>query len=1071
MDEEPTQPSTQQIIDPRRLGGNISGLNEADVADILCILTPTSPAAFQIVENTARDAPQHVLQCQPTNGYQPNTQPFSQSLEEEAETFVIDRPGVAHDLALRFSSSCKQPWFGFCFGRNPTMCDVLLPVGPDSSKRISNLHFMIYVNKHGVLMLEDASTNGTMIDDTHLKAKSKEPGAQKTKMLQPGSMITILSPLREEIVKFIVRIPDQTGYEEEYAENLSNYMTRVEAERVAHGKPKRAQNAGGMPRRPVVKAVNTFGMHWNGGRIYNVIDVLGKGAFATVYKIAKAMDGQLLAAKELEKKRFMKNGQLDQKLDNEMKIMQSLFHPHIVQYIDTHDIGNHLYIIMEYVPYGNLSDLLAGGKCLPEPFVQRMACQIFSCLAYLHSKRITHRDIKPDNILIASQEPFDVKLSDFGLSKVVTNNETFLKTFCGTLLYCAPEVFPHYDGRGSKKRRKPGEAKKRFHSYSQSVDIWSFGAVLWSSLCGSPPFEGIMDQTGRAMFERIMDTPLDPTPMREMGVSEQAIDLLVTMLKTDPAQRPTELECLTHPWLASLARTIVPEVVQPDLNAIPEEDEEEDDDIAAEAAENQFSQLSLNDRKAGYGIPSQFSDDDEEEDYGEGPEPEPINPHQSKRPRVRRDPQHPRYQPRNMSQVESSPEEFQNPAIRTTGGLAPPSRLARGKPRLFGEIGQSALGSPRALDNKTNQALSMDEDSSGPDIPEKSPKANQSVKRRSKTPVESQGTPRKDPRGNKSAASLDGAESMVRELTMHSPNSPNRPYDEFEPQSPKTPTRSVPETPSPSDVSKDGLDDSTTHGSQEQTPRPTTNRRFSRQINLPLLESLYYDPHDPSTHNVEYATKISGIDFASARNLTATEHTSLPSTHYPSDASEQDADEDDDAESAMGGAVHSPPATDSTFRVPPPRLGKLTSTDDSILKLVLRLERQVESWGRNAENTITFSNVNDTRVPKNAFTIWFYAPNIDDLVREGKDWTKAPDLQVCIHTNSSRGISVNNTRLHPPRPDGSYSYGHLYTGDVITVFDTGKKKLKFVCEFTTGEAVNHRPEGLSFQVFHTQPSQ
>lgn len=1073
MDDEPTQPSTQQVIDPRRLGRSVSGLDEADIADILCILTPTSPAAFDIVSKTAKNNPQHVLQSQPKNGYQPNTQPFSQSLEE-AETFVLDRPGTAHDLAFRFSSSTKRPHLGFCFGRNSTMCDVLLVVGPDSAKRISNLHFRIYVNKHGVLMLEDMSTNGTMVDDVHLKAKSKDPHAQKTMMLHPGAMITLLSPYDEEIIKFIVRIPDQTGYEEEYAQNLYNFLERFESEVQGQNgvaiptTPKRAQNNGGI-RHPAVSSVQTFGMHWNGGREYNVVSLLGKGAFATVYKIATAMDGHLLAAKELEKKRFMKNGHIDQKLDNEMKIMQSLAHPHIVQYMDTRDIGNHLYIIMEYVPYGNLSEWLTRNNTLPEPAVKRMACQIFSSLAYLHSKRITHRDIKPDNILIASEEPFNVKLSDFGLSKVVSNNETFLKTFCGTLLYCAPEVFPHYDGHGNKKRRKPGQSRKSFHSYSQSVDIWSFGAVLWSALCGSPPFEGIMDNTGRAMFNRIMETPLDVTPLRDAGVSELAIDLLAAMLNTDPGARPTELQCLSHPWLSELAKKIVPYSVQQDLNAIPEENEDEDDEFEVEA-ENQFSQLSLNDRKAGYGLPDDFGDDDED-NYDE--EPEPINPHQSKRPRVRRDPLPPRYQPRNMSQFESSPEESQNPAPRTRNlidSIALPRLAARGNARLFGEIGQSALRSPRTLDNKTNQALSMEEDSSGAEVPIKSPKANQSIKRHSKTPVESQTTPRKDPRGNKAAESLYGAESMVRELTMHSPTSPSSPYDhDSEPKTPVTPTRSIPETPSPAETSHD-VNNSIPQQSQEQTPRPQTTN-FNRQIDLPVSASFFWDPYNDSTHNIEHASKISGIDFISRHSVMASELTSMPSTVFPSEASEDDADEEDndDAENIAGGAVHSPPANDPAFRVPAPRLGKLITTDDSFLKLVLRLEKQVESWGRRPENTIVYPNVNDTRVPKTAFTLWFFTPGIDRMMREGKDWTKEPNVCVCIHTNSSKGILVNKTRLGPPRADGSYPYGHLYTGDIITVFDQGRNNaLKFMCEFSVGEAAKRRPEGLEFQMYHTE---
>ncbi|KAL1620504.1 Protein kinase protein rad53 [Neofusicoccum ribis] len=1076
MDDEPTQPSTQQVIDPRRLGRSESGLDEADISDILCILTPTSPAAFQIVKNTAERAPQHVLRSQPANGFLPNSQPFSQSLEE-AETFVLDRTGDAHDLALRFSSPTKQLWRQFCFGRNSSMCDVLLLVGPDSAKRMSNLHFRIYVNDNGVLMIEDMSTNGTLVDAVHLKAKTNNPDFPKTQMLYPGSMITLLSPRPEEVIKFIVRIPDRTGYEDEFAQNMNSFLNNVEAavevKRQQPGfavpaVPKTAQSTG---RRQPVKSVHTFGMHWNGGREYNVVALLGKGAFATVYQLATAMDGQLLAAKELEKKRFMKNGQMDQKLDNEMKIMQSLSHPHIVQYIDTKDHNSHLYIIMEYLPFGNLSEWLTKNHILPEGAVQRMACQIFSALAYLHSKRITHRDIKPDNILIASEEPFDVKLSDFGLSKVVSNNETFLKTFCGTLLYCAPEVFPHYDGHGNKKRRKPGESKKSFHSYSQSVDIWSFGAVLWSSLCGSPPFEGIMDNTGRAMFNRIMETSLDPTPLREHGVSELGIDLLMAMLKTDPASRPTELQCLAHPWLSGLAKEIVPDIFQPDLTAIPEEDEEEEEeDESFEAvAEDKFSQLSLNDRKAGWGLPD-FTDDSQDE---LGEDLDAINPHQSKRPRVHRDQLFPRYQPRDKSQLESSPEESQNPVLRPRNGVDSFAlRLeARGKSRLFGEIGQPPLNSPRTLDNKTNQAL-MEEDSSGPEIPDKSPKANQSIKRRSKTPVESQTTPRKDPRGNKAAASLYGAESMVRDLTMHSPTSPGSPYDQTsEPWTPSTPNRSIPETPSLTEIGKNGVNKSISQHSDEPTPKAPASA-FSRQINLPVSASFFFDPYNKSTHSIEHASKISGIDFISGRSVMAAELTSMPSTHFPSDASEDDADEEDNdgGEEITGGAVHSPPVIDSGFRVPARRLGKLTTTDDSFLKLVLRLQDAVESWGRSPTNTLPYHDVNDTRIPKSAFTLWFYAPGIDDMIKDDKDWTSMPDLHVCISTQSSKGIFINDTRLGPRQPDGRYPFGRLYTADVITVFHQGNKKsLRFSCEFSVGESAKRRPEGLGFQVLHTQP--
>ena len=109
---------------------------------------------------------------------------------------------------------------------------------------------------------------------------------------------------------------------------------------------------------------------------------------------------------------------------------------------------------MEYVPCGELSTFLNETGEIPEDTVKSIARQILHALRYLHKRKITHRDIKPDNILISSLDPLRVKLSDFGLSKVVME-ETFLKTFCGTLLYCAPEVYPEYESY------KQGEARKR----------------------------------------------------------------------------------------------------------------------------------------------------------------------------------------------------------------------------------------------------------------------------------------------------------------------------------------------------------------------------------------------------------------------------------------------------------------------------------------------------------------------------------------------------------------------------------------------------------------------------------
>ena len=112
---------------------------------------------------------------------------------------------------------------------------------------------------------------------------------------------------------------------------------------------------------------------------------------------------------------------------------------------------------MEYVAYGDLTQYINGDSVMPEFNCRYVAHQMMKALDYLHKRNITHRDIKPDNILIASGDPFIVKLTDFGLSKVIANEETFLTTFCGTLLYLAPEVYPGYEKvkAGLPQKRRP----------------------------------------------------------------------------------------------------------------------------------------------------------------------------------------------------------------------------------------------------------------------------------------------------------------------------------------------------------------------------------------------------------------------------------------------------------------------------------------------------------------------------------------------------------------------------------------------------------------------------------------
>lgn len=153
--------------------------------------------------------------------------------------------------------------------------------------------------------------------------------------------------------------------------------------------------------------------------------------------------------------------------------------PNIVQYIGHYETPEYLYILMELVPHGDLQSILQASHVLQEYHCQAIASQMCGALKYLHDRDITHRDIKPDNILIQSSMPYVFKLSDFGLSKVVKNNETFLTSFCGTYLYCAPEVYPgyhHYNNHNNVKAEPRRRSNKDGRFVTRGLTLCGFQA-------------------------------------------------------------------------------------------------------------------------------------------------------------------------------------------------------------------------------------------------------------------------------------------------------------------------------------------------------------------------------------------------------------------------------------------------------------------------------------------------------------------------------------------------------------------------------------------------------------------
>lgn len=230
MEEETaaTQPFTQPFEDPRRHGTN-SMLSENDEADIIAILHPTSVSAHTCVGITAKAAPQHILQNH-------NQSQVHDTISDDGDSQRSGKSSQTQDIALRFSSKVHSVCSGFYFGRTPQRSDILLC--PKENSTVSSRHFRIFINKHGILMLEDTSTNGTIVDNVVLNAANGKRTIERDGKTQPmitlhaGAMIELptITCTSGDAVRFIVMIPSRDNARPKYHQNLLGYLACIAQE-------------------------------------------------------------------------------------------------------------------------------------------------------------------------------------------------------------------------------------------------------------------------------------------------------------------------------------------------------------------------------------------------------------------------------------------------------------------------------------------------------------------------------------------------------------------------------------------------------------------------------------------------------------------------------------------------------------------------------------------------------------------------------------------------------------------------------------------------------------------------
>ena len=204
--------------------------------------------------------------------------------------------------------------------------------------------------------------------------------------------------------------------------------------------------------------------------IYDIKQKLGKGKFGLVKLGINKETNDKVAVKVMNKNN-MDSSDLEL-VRTEIEILKICQHPYIIKLYDIFENVDYIYIIMEYCSGGDLFSFLQKRNfILKEDKVATIMYKLCKAVFYVHSYGIAHRDIKPENVLLTSEdEDADIRLLDFGLSKIVGPNQKCTEPY-GTLTYCAPEIILD----------KP---------YLKTVDSWSLGVMTYLMLSGSLPFSG-----------------------------------------------------------------------------------------------------------------------------------------------------------------------------------------------------------------------------------------------------------------------------------------------------------------------------------------------------------------------------------------------------------------------------------------------------------------------------------------------------------------------------------------------------------------------------------------------------
>ena len=260
------------------------------------------------------------------------------------------------------------------------------------------------------------------------------------------------------------------------------------------------------------------------GDYYMGDDEFAKGAFSNIYIGYNKHSKKKVAIKEI----IIQKNNSKKYIKREIEIHKKLKHYNVVLLLDIIYKSDRIYIIMEYCNNGSLSSFM-NKRRMNEIYVQNFIYQLTEGLKYLRDLRISHRDLKPHNLLICNKTT--LKISDFGLAKEYSEidiDENLKQTYCGSPMYMSPEIL-------------------NYNAYDTKSDLWSIGIIIYEMLTGKLPYK--VKNLNQLM--KLSKSPIKIPTELKIKISPECLDLLIKLLDVNKRTRISWEDYFSHPWLQS----------------------------------------------------------------------------------------------------------------------------------------------------------------------------------------------------------------------------------------------------------------------------------------------------------------------------------------------------------------------------------------------------------------------------------------------------------------------------------------------------------------------------------------